>query len=106
VSRLTLTLDCFAYDFASSTIFSIVRTAMFFNIVGPISNVEIIASGRGVRESRRLRKHYGGRRWRKLKGVATIELLDGTMCKAELHWYQAHGVGAKEFKIKHIIQTV
>jgi hypothetical protein len=58
---------------------------MFFVIVGNISKVETIATGKGIRESRRLRKAYGGRRWRKMKGVATIELADGTICLAELH---------------------
>jgi hypothetical protein len=61
------------------------------------------ASGKGVRERRRLRKLYGGGIWRKLKGIAAVELVDGTICYAELHWYEAHGVGAKEFKIKHVL---
>ena len=75
---------------------------MFFKIVGRISDVETIASGSGIRERRRLRKLYGGRSWRKLKGTAAVELADGTMCYAEVHWYEAHGTGAKEFKIKRI----
>jgi hypothetical protein len=76
---------------------------MFFKIIGKISDVETIASGKGLRERRRLRKFYGGSRWRKQKGIATIELPDGTIYLAELHWYQAHGVGSKEFKIKRIL---
>jgi hypothetical protein len=76
---------------------------MFFKIVSEISDVEPIATGTGVRESRRLRKVYGGRRWRKIKGIANIELQDGTICLAELHWYEAHGVGSREFKIKRIL---
>ena len=79
---------------------------MFFKIVGNISDVEIIATGKGIRESRRLRKVYGGRRWRKMKGIATIELADGTIWMAELHWYDAHGVGSKEFKIKRILDEI
>jgi len=55
---------------------------MFFKIVGKISDVEAIATGRRIRELRRLRKHYGGRRWRKLKGIGRIELPDGTICLA------------------------
>jgi hypothetical protein len=51
-----------------------------------------------------LSKLYGGRRWKKLKGTAIVELADGTMGHAEVHWYQAHGVGAKEFKIKRILE--
>ena len=77
---------------------------MFFKVIGRISEIETIASGKGIRERRRLRKFYGGRRWRKLKGMATIELSDGTIHHAELHWYQAHGVGAREFKIKRILK--
>ena len=77
---------------------------MFFKIIGQILDVEIIASGKAIREIRRLRKLYGGRRWRKLKGTAAVKLVDGTMCYAEVHWYEAHGVGAKELKIKRIIE--
>ncbi|MGB8775105.1 MAG: hypothetical protein WCC78_13250 [Terriglobales bacterium] len=69
-----------------------------------MSDVETIASGTGIRERRRLRKIYGGKRWRKLKGIAAVELADGTMCHAEVHWYEAHGAGAKEFKIKRILE--
>jgi len=78
---------------------------VFFRIIGRISDKETIASGKGIREARRLRRAYGGRRWKKLKGTAVIELADGTMCHAEVHWYEAHGVGAKEFKLKRILET-
>ncbi len=78
---------------------------MFFKIIGGISDVETIASGKGIRERRRLRKLYGGQRWRKLKGTATVKLADGTICQAELHWYEAHGIGAREFKIKRIFRV-
>ena len=77
---------------------------MFFKIIGSVSDVETIASGLGVRERRRLRKFYGGKRWRKLKGQASIRLADGTICHADLHWYEAHGVGAREYKIKRILR--
>ncbi len=77
---------------------------MLFKILGSISDIETIASGRSIRERRRLRKIYGGQRWRKLKGTATVKLADGTICYAELHWYAAHGVGAREFKIKRILE--
>jgi len=50
-----------------------------------------------------LSKLYGGRRWKKLKGMAEVQLADGTMCHAEVHWYEAHGVGKKEFKIKRFL---
>jgi hypothetical protein len=77
---------------------------VFFKIIGRISDVATIASGKGVRERRRLRKLYGGQRWRKLKGTAAVKLADGTMCHAELHWYEAHGIGPREFKIKRILE--
>ena len=76
---------------------------MHFKIVGAITDVESIASGAGLRERRRLWKVYGKGRWRKLKGTATVEFNDGTICHAEIHWYEAHGIGTKEYKIKRIL---
>ena len=78
---------------------------MFFKIIGSVTEVATIASGKGVRERRRLSKAYGGRRWRKLKGTASVQLANGRICYAEVHWYEAHGVGAKEHKIKRILST-
>ncbi len=77
---------------------------MHFKVVGPIENVELIASGKAIRERKRLWKAYGKGRWRKLKGNAEVEFPDGTMCHAEIHWYEAHGIGAKEHKIKRIVE--
>lgn len=71
-----------------------------FEILGPIRNVEIIASGTGVRVARRLRARYGGRRWRKLKGFALIRERNGVIRDAELHWFEAHGIGKVQWKIK------
>ncbi|HFC97855.1 MAG TPA: hypothetical protein ENJ40_05295 [Thermosulfurimonas dismutans] len=79
---------------------------MFFEILGPIQNIETIAVGRSIRELKRLRKIYGPGRWRKLKGTAKIKLPDGTLVLAEIHWYEAHGIGKKEFKIKRIIRIL
>jgi len=76
---------------------------MDFEVIGPIESVETIASGRGVRELRRLRRAYGPARWRKVKGRATVQLGDGTIVRAELHWYEAHGVGRKELKLKRLL---
>jgi len=76
---------------------------MGFEIVGAITNIEIIAAGSSIREIAHLRKIYGKGRWRKLKGVATVRLSDDTLWKAEIHWYEAHGIGKKEFKIKHLL---
>jgi hypothetical protein len=73
---------------------------MDFKIVGSIRDVQAIAVGRAIREIIRLRKRYGAGRWRKLKGFATVQLTDGTIHTAEIHWYEAHGKGRKEFKIK------
>jgi hypothetical protein len=76
---------------------------MFFTIEGDISAVETIAVGRAIRELARLRRIHGPGRWRKRKGLATIRLPDGTLRKAELHWYEAVGMGRLEFKIKRFI---
>ena len=76
---------------------------MYFEIIGRLAGVETIATSTSIREVERLRRAYGVGRWRKRKGIATIRLSDGTICKAEIHWYQAHGVGRKEFKIKYIL---
>ncbi|MFZ0296993.1 MAG: hypothetical protein WAM13_01460 [Candidatus Sulfotelmatobacter sp.] len=77
---------------------------MHFKIVGRISDIETIASGTAIRERKRLWKNYGKGRWRKLKGIAKVEFTDGAKCEAEVHWYEAHGIGAKEYKIKRIIE--
>ena len=73
---------------------------MHFKIIGRIKNVEVIATGSALRERKRLWKMYGNGRWRKLKGNASIRFLDGTMCEAEVHWYEAHGIGKREMKRK------
>jgi hypothetical protein len=77
---------------------------VFFKLISKIADVEKIASGKGTREKRRLRKLHGGRIWKKLKGTVTVELTDGTICHAEVHWYEAHGVGKRELKIKRILE--
>ena len=74
-----------------------------FEIIGAVENVTIIAVGSHIREIKRLRKAFGRARWRKLKGVATVRLGDGTICRAELHWYEAHGIGRRKLKIKHFL---
>jgi hypothetical protein len=73
---------------------------MDFAIIGEIRDVEVIAVGPAVRDRRRLERHHGRGRWRKLKGVAVVELTDGTRRVAEVHWYEAHGIGRREFKLK------
>jgi hypothetical protein len=73
---------------------------MDFEIVSEITGIETIAAGTGVRDRARLRKQYGRGRWRKLKGVARVRLLSGRIRLAEVHWYEAHSVGKREFKLK------
>jgi hypothetical protein len=74
-----------------------------FQLVGAILEQETIAVGRRIRELPRLVKVYGPGRWRKRKGIARIRLDDGTVRTAEIHWYEAHGIGRKELKIKRFI---
>jgi hypothetical protein len=76
---------------------------MPFEILGEISQVETIATGAEIREIARLRKLYGRGRWRKRKGFARIRLNDGSFHLAEVHWYEASGIGCKEFKIKDLL---
>ena len=76
---------------------------MYFEIIGEITNVETFAVGSGIRELLRLRRVYGKGRWRKRKGVAQIQLSDGSIRLAEIHWYEATGIGKKEFKIKRYL---
>jgi len=76
---------------------------MSFDILGEISNVETMAAGKAIRDRRRLDRAYGKGRWRKMKGTALVRLRDDTIRKAELHWYEAHGIGKKEFKRKRYL---
>lgn len=75
----------------------------YFKIRGPITQVETFVIGTKIRERARLRRRYGSGRWRKRKGVAEIALPDGTLRTAELHWYEATGVGRVEYKIKRFV---
>jgi hypothetical protein len=76
---------------------------MDFEILGDITVLETIASGRGIRDLRRLQRNYGKGRWRKMKGSARIRLRNGDLRHAEIHWYEAHGIGKKEFKRKRYL---
>ena len=71
-----------------------------FEIISRIRNIEAIAIGPSIRERERLERQYGKGRWRKLKGTALVRLLDDSVRTAEIHWYEAHGIGKREFKIK------
>jgi hypothetical protein len=76
---------------------------MYFQIIGDITRVEIIARGVAVRSRGKLRRKYGAGAWKKLKGLANVRLPDGTVRSAEVHWYEAHGIGKKDFKIKKFL---
>jgi uncharacterized protein with ACT and thioredoxin-like domain len=77
---------------------------MKFEILGEIQDIKTIATGRSVYIRRYLERAYGKGRWRKMKGMATVHLADGTICEAEIHWFEAHGIGRKDFKIKKVIR--
>jgi hypothetical protein len=76
---------------------------MRFEILGETSQIETFATGSAIREIARLRRVYGRGRWRKRKGIAHVRLADGTTRLAEVHWYEAPGIGRKEHKIKHLL---
>jgi hypothetical protein len=75
---------------------------MHFEIISEIENIETIAVGGNIRDIMRIQKQYRLGRWRKFKGFANVRLQSGTVRKAELHWYEAHGIGQKDMKIKKI----
>lgn len=76
---------------------------MYVEVVGEIGQIETIATGRGIRDLGRLRKRYGGARWRKLKGVAVVRLPGSRARRAEVHWYEPHGMGRARMKIKRFL---
>jgi hypothetical protein len=76
---------------------------VLFEIIGDIKDIETIAAGGRIRDIMRLRKQYGLGRWRKLKGFAEVRLPNGRIRKAELHWYEASGIGRKKIKIKRLL---
>lgn len=77
---------------------------MYFELSGEITCIEIIAVGSGIRDIAMLRERYGAGRWRKLKGMATVRLENGNIRNAEIHWYEAHGIGRKRMKIKRFLE--
>jgi hypothetical protein len=76
---------------------------MDFEVIGRLRDVETIAVGAAIREVARLRRVHGKGHWRKRKGIASVRLADGFVCEAELHWYEATGIGKREMKIKRLI---
>jgi hypothetical protein len=75
-----------------------------FEVIGSIRHVERIAGGSSVRAARWLRDRYGPGDWSKRKGIAVVRLVDGTIRRAEVHWYEAHGIGKKKLKIKRWVE--
>jgi len=80
--------------------------AMDFQILGTIREIKTIARGRGVRVRKHLSKAYGRGSWRKLKGVAEVMYPDGSIWLAELHWFEAHGIGRRDVKIKCLLHQL
>jgi hypothetical protein len=80
------------------------RTEMHFEIIGEIKDIEVIAKGPSVKEKARLIAQFGHGRWRKLKGKATVRIASGAICRAEVHWYEAHGIGRRKLKIKRFLE--
>lgn len=76
---------------------------MYFEVIGEIEDVETIAVGGRIRDIMRLRRRFGPGRWRKLKGRARVRLVSGMTRLAEVHWYEAHGIGRKKMKIKRFL---
>jgi hypothetical protein len=77
---------------------------MRFELVGSIENAQVIAAGPGVRVRAYLNKAYGNARWRKMKGIAAVRLPNGVLRTVELHWYEAHGMGRRDVKIKRYVE--
>jgi hypothetical protein len=76
---------------------------MDFELISELANIETIAVNLSIRENTDLKARYGGRRWRKLKALGTVRLANGSVRRAELHWYEAHGVGKRKLKIKRFL---
>jgi len=74
-----------------------------FEVIGEITEIETIAVSSKIRIRPLLQKRYGKGRWRKLKGIATVRLLDGTIRLAEVPWFEAHGIGKKKMRIKRFL---
>jgi len=76
---------------------------VLFEVLGQITDVETISVGSAIRELKRLEKQHGKAKWRKMKGIGEIRLQSGRVVQAELHWYEAHGIGKKEIKVKRLL---
>ncbi len=74
-----------------------------FQLLGDVTEIEPIAVNLSIRERKSLKSSFGGRRWRKLKGVALVKFPNGEVRRAEVHWYEAHGVGRRKMKVKRVL---
>ena len=74
-----------------------------FELLNDVTDMELIAVNVSIRERKNLKARFGGRRWRKLKGVALVRFPNGEVRRAELHWYEAHGVGRRKMKVKRVL---
>ncbi len=74
-----------------------------FELLGDVEDIEPVAVNLSIRERKNLKARFGGRRWRKLKGVALVLFPNGEVRRAELHWYEAHGVGRRKMKVKRVL---
>jgi hypothetical protein len=79
---------------------------MDFEIISDLLDIETIATGKSIRVRGRLTKLYGKGRWRKRKGIADVKLADGARYRAEIHWYEAHGIGKRDMKIKKLLRSL
>lgn len=77
---------------------------MYFELIGNIEKIEVIAVGGNIRDIKRLHNQYGSGRWKKLKGYGKVKLQNGIVRQAEIHWYEAHGIGKKKMKIKRFLE--
>jgi hypothetical protein len=75
-----------------------------FEILGQVEGIEVIAVGTSIRDLAYLQKTYGSGRWRKVKGKAHVRLPNGNIRRVELHWYESHGIGRKDIKIKRYLE--
>ena len=78
---------------------------MKFDVIGEIEKIETIAAGPSIKMRALLRKAYGRGRWRKRKGIGTVRLPNGNLRRVELHWYEAHGLGKRDMKIKTYLDS-
>ncbi len=85
---------------AQSDTFARVR----FEVIGEIRGLEVIASGRGIRDLHILIKLFGAGNWRKMKGFTVVRFSNGTAAEAEVHWYEAHGIGKRLMKVKRVLR--